>query len=296
MILNVSGRTDIIAFYSSWFLKRYQEGFVMVRNPFYPKLVNRISFSNVEAIVFCTKNPIPFLTILEEIKHPYVIQITLTAYQNDIEPNVPDKRKVLEAIQFISKRIGSEFVYVRYDPILINSKYSLTYHKKAFARLCQVLDGYVNTIIISFIDIYKNVKNHASILNLIEITDDIQRELALSFAKSAKKHNITIQTCSEKNHFMECGFQKRDCVDEILASQLTGKTKFKKWKARNNENCNCVQMTDIGFYNSCKHYCKYCYANYDETKIHDNVFHHDVNSPLLIGNLKEDDIIKERKE
>ena len=40
MILNVSGRTDIVAFYSKWFMNRYNEGYVDVRNPFYPKLVN----------------------------------------------------------------------------------------------------------------------------------------------------------------------------------------------------------------------------------------------------------------
>ena len=31
MILNVSGRTDIIAFYEKWFENRYKEGFVDVR-------------------------------------------------------------------------------------------------------------------------------------------------------------------------------------------------------------------------------------------------------------------------
>ena len=56
MILNVSGRTDIIAFYTSWFMKRYKEGYVDVRNPFYEKQVSRIYFEDVDAIVFCTKN------------------------------------------------------------------------------------------------------------------------------------------------------------------------------------------------------------------------------------------------
>ena len=27
MILNVSGRTDVVAFYSDWFMNRYKEGF-----------------------------------------------------------------------------------------------------------------------------------------------------------------------------------------------------------------------------------------------------------------------------
>ena len=80
-----------------------------------------------------------------------------------------------------------------------------------------------------------------------------------------------------------------------LAERLTGKTKFKKWKARSGGKCNCVEMADIGAYNTCKHFCKYCYANYDEKIVAQNNKLHDVNSSLLIGKLAEDDIIKRRK-
>ena len=52
MILNVSGRTDIVAFYSKWFINRYREGYVDVRNPFYPKNVSRIYFDDVDLILF----------------------------------------------------------------------------------------------------------------------------------------------------------------------------------------------------------------------------------------------------
>ena len=48
MILNVSGRTDIVAFYSDWFMNRFKAGFVDVRNPFNKRLVNRI-YSDVSA-------------------------------------------------------------------------------------------------------------------------------------------------------------------------------------------------------------------------------------------------------
>ena len=49
----------------------------------------------------------------------------------------------------------------------------------------------------------------------------------------------------------------------------TGKN-FKKWTARKNKYCECVEMVDIGVYNSCKHFCKYCYANCDEDKVKEN--------------------------
>ena len=56
-----------------------------------------------------------------------------------------------------------------------------------------------------------------------------------------------------------------------------------------------MEMVDIGVYNSCKHYCRYCYANYDENKVDDNYKNHYVNSSLLIGKLTSEDIIKVRK-
>lgn len=295
MILNVSGRTDILAFYSSWFMKRYLEGYVDVRNPFNPSLVSRIFFQDVDGILFCTKNPVPFLKIMDLIKHPYFLHVTLTPYQKDIEPNVIDKKLVIEAIKIISKRIGKDRIFLRYDPILLNQKYTIDYHCKAFEKMCQLLDGSIKSIIISFIDIYKNVLNHAGSLNLKTITDSDMKELGLRFFKIANRYNITLQTCAEEERLLECGFIKRDCMDEEFAHILTGKTKFKPWRARGRESCKCVQMVDIGFYNTCKHYCKYCYANYCEKVIHDNVLKHNSSSTLLIGSLKPEDKIKVRK-
>ena len=295
MILNVSGRTDIAAFYTPWFMNRYHEGFVDVRNPFYPKLVSRIYFSDVDAIMFCTKNPIPILPYLEKIDKPKIFHITLTPYLKDIETRVPDKVKIIEAIKQVSTMLGSEYTYVRYDPVFINDKYTIEYHIKMFERMCKQLEGYITHIIISFLDDYKNVRKNLKILNPKVLTKEDYKKIGENFANIAKEHHMTVQTCFEEENLVEYGFIKEECLGIELAKKLTGKEKFKKWKARTGGKCNCVEMVDIGVYNTCSHFCKYCYANYDEKKVKENIKKHDITSSLIIGNLEPDDIIKVRK-
>lgn len=294
MILNVSGRTDIVAFYTEWFMNRYNEGFLDVRNPFYPTQISRINFCDVDAILFCTKNPMPILKCLKDINKPIIFQVTLTPYKKDIEPNVPDKTEVIDAIKRISEILGKENVFVRYDPVFINDKYNINYHIKAFDKMCKLLNGYVKTIIISFLDDYKNVRNNKNVLNNKKLTESDYEQIGINFSRSAKENDMLVQTCFEDIDLVQYGFNKGECLSSEMAYKLTNK-KFKKWKARKEQKCNCVEMVDVGVYNSCKHFCKYCYANYDEKVVTQNYGKHNPKSSLLIGELNDDDIIKIRK-
>ena len=290
MVLSVSNRTDVVAFYSDWFMNRYNEGYIDVRNPFNEKLVNRIYFEDVDLILFCTKNPIPIIDKLKHINKPIIFQVTLTPYKKDIEPNVPPKGEIIEAIKKISNIVGVDNLYVRYDPIFISEKYNINYHIKSFDKLCNYLNGYAKNIIVSFLDDYKNVRNNKDILKYRNLTSEDYKTIGINFSRSASKNNMTVQTCCEENNLVEYGFIKRDCISSELAFKLTGKI-IKKWKERK---CGCVQMVDIGVYNSCRHFCKYCYANYDENKVLNNYEKHNKNSSLLVGELHSDDIIKKR--
>lgn len=291
MILNISGRTDIVAFYTPWLLNRFKAGYFLVRNPFYESQVSRINMDNVDGIIFCTKNPIPIIDHLLDINKPMIFQVTLTPYHKDIEPNVPNKKEIIDAIKQIAEIIGKEKVYIRYDPILLNEKYNLDYHIRAFKKMCTQLKGYTDKIIVSFIDDYKNVRKHHEDLMLIDFTKEDLKSIGIHFAKIASQNNMTVQTCHEQQNLIEYGFTNDVCVSRKLAFELTGKTNFKLWTARN---CGCVEMVDIGAYNSCHHYCKYCYANYDEKQIQKNCELHDPNSPLLIGKINPNDNIKTR--
>ena len=296
MILNVSGRTDIVAFYSNWFMNRLKEGYIDVRNPFNTKMISRINLDDVDLIFFCTKNPIPILDKIKDINKKVYFHITLTPYKEDIEPNLPPKKEIIEAIKKLSNIIGKDNIVIRYDPLFISEKYNIEYHTKAFAKICSLLDGYISKILISFIDDYKNVRQNYHILKYkTKLTEGDYQQIGLSFSESAKKHNLTVHTCFEDRNLTEYGFVKDECLSKELAYKLTGK-QYKKWKVRKENKCNCVEMVDIGVYNSCKHFCKYCYANFDEKKVNDNFNNHNPYSSLLIGEINKDDIIKIRKD
>lgn len=297
MILNISGRCDICAFFSEWLMNRFREGFVDVRNPFYPKQVSRILLDeqHIDAIIFCTKNVIPMMQYLDELsKYPFLFHISVTPYRKDIEPNVVDKRVLIENIIQLSKRIGKEKVIVRYDPILLNDVYTIDYHIQMFTRLCGQLQGYVSCIITSFIDMKKNTKNYAKQFGFRELTEKEIYVIAKAMGKIAKEHGMQIQTCAERYRLEPYGFTNRACINPELMYQLTGKGK-KYAQNQNRDACKCLQSVDIGHYNSCAHFCRYCYANYDEKQVQLNMRKHDPKSTMLIGHLHEDDILKIRE-
>lgn len=294
MILFVSGRTDIPAFYSNWFINRVKAGFVDVRNPFNQKLVSKIYFSDVDLIMFCSKNPLPMINKLDILKVPVLFHVTITSYGKDVEPNIPDKRLIIEGVKKLSLVLGIDNVVVRYDPIFLSDKYNVDYHIKAFDKLCKNLNGYVNKIIVSFMDEYKNVRNNKNILKYRAFTRDDYKKIGEAFSKSAHDNGMSVQTCFEDEDLTEYGFVKGECLSHELAYILTGK-KFKSSNVRKEKKCECVQMVDIGDYNSCMHMCKYCYANYDEKAVSSNFERHDDNSSLLIGTIQNDDVIKVRK-
>ena len=294
MILFASGRTDIPAFYSNWFINRVEAGFVDVRNPFNQKLVSRIYFSDVDLIMFCSKNPLPMINKLDILNVPVLFHVTITPYGKDVEPNIPDKRLIIEGVKKLSLVLGIDNVVVRYDPIFLSDKYNVDYHIKAFDKLCKNLNGYVNKIIVSFMDEYKNVRSNKNILKYRAFTREDYKKIGEAFSKSAMDNGMSVQTCFEDEDLTQYGFVKGECLSHELAYILTGK-KFKSSNVRKEKKCECVQMVDIGDYNSCMHMCKYCYANYDEKAVSNNFERHDDNSSLLIGSIQRDDVIKVRK-
>lgn len=294
MILHISGRTDIVKYFTPWLINRLNEGFVDVENPFNKEMVSRICFEDVDIYVFSTKDPRNIENYMYRFMvKPTLFFVTITGYQKDIEPNVKNKKDIIECTNRLARLLGPNRVFVRYDPVFLNKKYNVDYHIRAFKKLCSQLDKNIKTIIVSFIDIYKNVKKNMKDLNIIPFTKEDYKKIGIEFSKIADENGKLVQTCAEENDLFEYGFIKGECLGKEFIKHLTGK-EFPKRNARKNKFCNCVQVVDIGAYNTCSNYCKYCYANFDEHSISKNLMNHFDNSSLLIGRVKSTSKIVER--
>lgn len=297
MILNTGLRTDIPGFFSEWFYNRIEDGFVYVRNPYAKNQIYsyRLDPELIDCIIFCTKNPKPMFENLEKIdKFNQYWHITITPYEKEIEQNVPPMNDVLESFKYLSKKLGKENVTLRYDPIFINEKYTLEKHIESFEYIINSLSGYTTEAIISFIDLYEKTKRNFP--KAIEVTKDERLKLGKEFAQIGKKNNITIKTCVEGSELDKFGIDSSGCMTkEVIERAINKNLNVPKQKARNGE-CYCLLNNDIGEYNTCDHGCLYCYANSNKRLVKRNLKLHDPKSPILIGEIKEDDIIKEMKQ
>ena len=297
MVINTGMRTDIPAFYSTWLLNRIKEGYVMVRNPYYRNQVTKYSLSPdvVDCLAFCTKNPHPLIDHLSEFdEYNQFWFVTITPYGKDIEPNVPDKKQVIEDFKKLSNHIGVDSVALRYDPICINEKFDVEMHIKCFEKLLSQLKGYTHDCTISFLDLYEKVKKNAP--DLRPPNEEEERKIAEAFSRIGKENGITIHACCEKSYLKDYGIDITGCMSqEIVEKAIHNKLNIKK-KQSQRTGCNCVLGNDIGEYNTCGHLCKYCYANTSKDLVRENMKKHIPTSPFLIGKEDPEDIIKEAKQ
>ncbi|EJO5346697.1 DUF1848 domain-containing protein [Clostridium botulinum] len=298
MILSVSRRTDIPAFYSEWFFNRVKEGFVLVRNPFNTKQISRINLSPkvIDCIVFWTKNPKKMIKRLEEIKeYNYYFQFTLNSYDKTLEKNLPKKKYLINTFIELSQKIGKDKVIWRYDPIILTDKFTKEYHYKWFEYFAKTLSPYTNKCIISFLDLYKKTEHNLKKINVLPLNKDDMIGLADKFSKIASKYNLIIETCSEEIELSKVNINHGKCIDDTLISHIIGEKLYIDKDPNQRKICGCVKSIDIGAYNTCNHDCLYCYANFNREMVEKNRLKHSQKSPLLFGDLYGDEQIIDRK-
>lgn len=298
MILSVSRRTDIPAFYSEWFFNRVKEGFALVRNPFNRKQISRINLSPkvIDCIVFWTKNPRKMIKRLDRIKeYNYYFQFTLNSYDRTLEKNLPKKKYLINTFIELSQKIGKDKVIWRYDPIILTDKFTKEYHYKWFEYLAKTLNPYTNKCIISFLDLYKKTEHNLKKINVLPLNKDDMIDLADKFSKIASKYNLIIETCSEEIELFKVNINHGKCIDDTLISHIIGEKLYIDKDPNQRKICGCVKSIDIGAYNTCNHDCLYCYANFNREMVEKNMLNHSQKSPLLFGDLYGDEQIIDRE-
>ena len=192
MIISASRRTDIPALYPQWFLNRLKAGEVLVPNPYNRKKVSRISLSpdTVDCIAFWTKNPepiLPFLKEIDEMGYQYYFQMTITDYDSDMETELPSIAESMATFLLVSEMLGKERMDWRFDPIILNEKYTVPYHLEKFEMMCEWMHKATTRCIISFVDTYKDSP-------FLELEQEDMIELAEGLSKIARNYQLPIYT------------------------------------------------------------------------------------------------------
>lgn len=293
MILNTGARTDTVQYFTPWLLKRFEEGYVLTRNPLFPNKITRyiLSPDRIDAVIFCSKNYAPILPRIREITDKYrtYFYYTVTAYGKDIEPGVPSIDDSMNTLIELEKIVGKNRIAWRYDPVLLTGEYTIERHLDTFSRMAEKLAPHVDRCIFSFVEMYKKLE--VNMPELKPLSTEEKQAIAKGMGDTAAKYGIWLQTCGTNGDYSQYGIHSSGCATLDILGKANG-CSFRAIKHRGlRDGCHCIESRDIGAYDTCLNGCKYCYANKSPQKARENFILHDPDSPLLLGRPGVNDVI-----
>lgn len=255
----------------------------------------------VDILCFGTKNPGPLIPHLDEIgKFRTFWFVTMNPYGRELEPHVPYWKKTAGYIRELSAAFGPKAVSWRVSPIIVNDRYTVSWHIERFAWMAEALAGQVETCMIAFLDLYaKTVRNFPEGR---KVTPREKAEIGKAFAEISRRNGIRLIGCYEDQDLRQYGVDVSGCMTHHALEHI-GDIKLTIPKSERGvqkrpgssasipdeerkkyqEQGGCLLGNDIGAYNTCPHGCRYCYANFDQYEVAANFRMHDPESPYLIG-------------
>lgn len=258
--------------------------------------------------MFWTKNPkplIPFLCELEDRSIHYYFQFTLNDYEKEnFEPNIPKIQERIDTFKQLSEKIGKERVIWRFDPLIQTQDIGIEELLRKIEYVGNQLKGHTEKLVFSFADIenYRKVAGNLrrEKIDYIDFTNSAMLEFAKALHSLNKSWKFKLTTCSESINLEHFEIEHNSCIDvELIKLKFsddkdllhyltfgyvpTINTPFSSETHEKSINlkdpnqrkyCGCMVSKDIGMYNTCSHFCKYCYANSSKELVSQNYKSH----------------------
>ncbi|MCB2149738.1 MAG: DUF1848 domain-containing protein [Deltaproteobacteria bacterium] len=278
-ILSVSRRTDIPAFYMTWFMDQVSQGFIQVVNPF-NRQVKRVAVSpeRIHAMVFWSKNFGPFLAgrygeHLQDKGYHLFFNFTVNSQSPILEPGVPDLDQRLGQLRQLCQRFGSASVQWRFDPIchFMTPAGDVKTNLDDFDTIASAAgECGIDTCTTSFMDHYRKIERRTrNKIAFVEPPLVEQVEILLNLEKTLSSLGIGLALCCEKQVLgqlpAESTIKAGACISGLrIMAVHGGRLSLRQDSSqRKASGCGCTVSVDVGSYDlhPCHHNCQFCYAN-----------------------------------
>jgi len=273
VIISASSRTDIPAFFTDSFIDQWEKGFFVSVNRY--GLKEYISTQNARVVVFWTKNPAPLLRRIDDLSSlgvNYYFQFTLNDYEEEgFESNVPPLEDRIETFINLSKSIGKERIIWRFDPLIVTGSMDAEKLMRKVSGLAEQVAPYTEKLVVSLSSLneHKNVKRKLEEVGIRDFSENEIEFIASQLLELGQRFNIDVVACREES-LTKYGLNSNKCIDDgLMRRAFSEDTKLMAFLGDGQglknkgqiKSCGCIMNKDIGQFNTCHHFCVYCYAN-----------------------------------
>src|SRR6056297_1856284 len=211
IVLSVSRRTDIPAFYMDWFMAGIKKGEFRVTNPFNGR-EKRVPAGpeQVHTIVFWSKNFGPFLSggfgeKLTDAGFHLFFNFTVNTTDPLLEPNLPPLSKRLQQMAGLAKRFGPERIHWRFDPICFY-RFADGRRRDNLGEFAHIADAAqaagIGRCITSFMDWYRKIERRTAGIPGFSFETppmDEKKRIIEHLEKQLAARSMALYTCCEKD-------------------------------------------------------------------------------------------------